>query len=122
MSEKVLLSDVFAAVDAKDAEAFMSFLSDDAVFRYGSQEPVSGRAAIRGLVEGFFGSMRSMSHRLDDTWERDDAVVCQGEVTYVPMGGGDVTLPFVNIFRLDGGLIRDYLIYVDPTPLTAGDR
>ena len=47
-------------------------------------------------------------------------LVCEGDVTYTKLDGSEVTLPFVNIFEIDGGLIVDYRIYVDVGPLYAG--
>jgi len=114
---RVDLEQLLGAVDRKDVDAFVSFLAEDAVFRYGSQDPVRGKAAIRDSVAMFLGMIPAISHRLIDTWERDDTLVCQGEVTYTLLDGREVTIPFVNVFRLDGELIRDYLVYVDPTPL-----
>ena len=34
------LTDLFAAIDANDAAAFVGFLTDDAVFRFGSAPSV----------------------------------------------------------------------------------
>ncbi len=117
MKTNLPMSDVFRSIDGKDADAFVSFLTDDAVFRYGSQAPVSGREAIHQYVTEFFGMLEGLRHRLIDTWESEGCVVCQGEVTYFKKDGNEVTVPFVNVFRLDGDRISEYLVHVDPTPL-----
>jgi ketosteroid isomerase-like protein len=111
------ISQLFEAIDAKDADAFASFLTETAVFRYGSQQAVQGKEAIRGYVSAFFGSVEALRHQVIDTWEREDSMVCQGVVTYTRGDGRDVSVPFTNILRFEGDLIRDYLVYVDPTPL-----
>ena len=46
-------------------------------------------------------------------------LVSQGVVTYTRLDGGKVTVPFVNVFSMQGKLVQDYLIYVDNTPLYA---
>jgi ketosteroid isomerase-like protein len=112
------ISQLFQTVDAKDADAFASFLSENAVFRYGSQPAVQGKEAIRGYVSAFFGSLEALRHQVIDTWEREDSMVCQGVVTYTRGDGSDVSVPFTNIFRFEGDLIRDYLVYIDPSPLS----
>ena len=117
MSAKISISELFSAIDRKDADAFVSHLTEDAVFRYGSQEPVQGRDAVRDYVVGFLGSVRALRHRPMDTWEGDDSLVCEGEVTYMRHDGSEVTIPFTNIFRLEGDKVRDYHVYIDPTPL-----
>jgi ketosteroid isomerase-like protein len=92
-------------------------LTDDAVFRYGAQEPVNGREAIRGYVDGFFGTIASLEHQVIETWKGDGSLVCRGEVAYTKLDGARVRVPFTNVFRLEGDLIREYLVYIDPTPL-----
>lgn len=111
------ISKLFETIDAKDADAFASFLSENAVFRYGSQPAVQGKEAIRGYVSAFFGSLEALHHQVVDTWEREDSMVCQGVVTYTKGDGRDVSVPFTNIFRFEGERIRDYLVFIDPSPL-----
>jgi ketosteroid isomerase-like protein len=117
MKSELDLSKVLASVDGKDADTFSSYLADDAVFRYGSQQPVKGRQAVREYVAGFFGTVAALEHRVIETWEGDDSLVCRGEVTYTRHDGAQVMVPFTNVLKLEGGRIRNYLVYIDPTPL-----
>ncbi len=117
MATKIKLEDVFAIIDRKDADGFAEHLTEDAVFRFGSQEPVHGRQAVRDYVAGFFGTIKALRHRLGDRWEGDGSLVCAGEVTYTLLDGRNVTLPFVDVFRLEGDAISDWLIYIDPAPM-----
>ncbi len=117
MATQMRLSELFQSIDAKDADAFVSHLTANAVFRYGSGEPVQGREAIREYVAGFFGTIKALRHQLIDTWERDDSLVCQGEVTYTRHDDSEVTVPFTDIFKLENDQVSDYLVYIDPTPL-----
>ena len=112
-----LLSDLFRAIDAKDARGFLDFLTPDATFRYANAPAVTGRDGIEGAVEGFFVSIRALSHRVLATWADTDSLVCQGEVTYTRHDGSVLTLPFANVLRLREGLIREYQVYIDLTPL-----
>jgi len=45
---------MFASIDAKDGPGFVSYLTDDAVFRFGCAPHAQGRDAIQAAVEGFF--------------------------------------------------------------------
>jgi ketosteroid isomerase-like protein len=65
---------LFAAIDAQDGAAFVSFLTDDAVFRFGSAPPVRGRAAVKAAVEAFFSSIAGLSHSIDQTLGDGDTV------------------------------------------------
>lgn len=111
--------DVFAAVDAKDAARFVSFLSEDAIFRFANNPAASGRSAIQGAVSAFFASIHSCSHELLRFWPGATACAVQGAVTYIRLDGQRVTLPFANVFVMRGALIAEYLVYVDVTPLYA---
>ncbi len=109
---------LFRAIDTKDAEAFVGHLTEDAVFSYGSQPAVEGRTAIRDVVAAFFDMFAGLEHRIADVHEvAPDRAVVEGYVTYSRNGKPRVTLPFANTFRLRDGKIRDYRIYIDPSPL-----
>ena len=44
-------------------------------------------------------------------------MICRGEVTYTRLDGSTLSVPFVNVLKLEGSLIRDYLIYADTSEL-----
>lgn len=111
------IGDLLASIDGMDADKFVSFMTDDAKFRYGSNPPVAGKAAIREYVAQFFGMFKGMRHELVDSWSHPDAVFVQGDVTYVKHDGSELTLPFLNCFKMFGDKVQEYLIYIDPTPL-----
>jgi ketosteroid isomerase-like protein len=109
---------LFAAIDTSDIDAFMAWLTDDCTFVYGSGDPVRGAGAVRQMVEGFLASFAAVAHRVDATWESDNAAVTEGTVTYITTDERSITLPFCNVLHLaEDGRIRDYRIYIDPTPL-----
>ena len=110
---------LFASIDAMDTESFLSFIREDATFRFGSSPAVKGHAEIRAAVEGFFASFAALRHDLRRIVADGDAVVCEGEVTYTRHDGSSVTLPYVNVFEVDDGLISLYRVYIDIGPLFA---
>lgn len=118
-TEGVHFKKLFASIDAMDAESFLSFIREDATFRFGSSPAVKGHAEIRAAVEGFFSSFAALKHDLQRVVADGDAVVCEGEVTYTKHDGSTITLPFVNVFEVDGGLISLYRVYIDIGPLFA---
>lgn len=109
---------LFAAIDGFDADGFAAHLSDDVEFVYGSGEPVRGRDAVRAHVAGFFTAFDGIEHSIDEVWRpASDVVVMEGRVCYRRAGLPDVRVPFVNVLRMRDGAIRQYRIYVDPSPL-----
>ena len=113
------LNNLFDAIDRMDAAGFTSFLTEDAVFRFGNAPQVNGQANIQASVEGFFSSIAGIKHRILNVWENQKSIAIQGEVTYIRKDGKKITLPFANVFKMQGSLIREYLIYIDIAPLFA---
>ena len=110
---------LFAAIDRQDATAFVGYLTEDAVFRFGSAPAVRGREAIRAAVDGFFGTIAGCSHDVRKTLRDGSTLVCEGEVTYRRQNDTEITLPFTDIFEYDNDLISHYKIYLDISPLYA---
>lgn len=119
MSDNSWYEGILGAVDAKDAAGFVSYLTDDATFKWGAQDAVHGKRAVQDYVAGFLGMFRGTRHVLLETVESGDTRVCRGEVTYLMQDGREVPSPFCNVFHMEGDRIRDYLIYLDPSPLAA---
>lgn len=110
---------LFEAIDAQDGAAFVGYLTDDAVFRFGSSPAVQGRAAVQAAVEGFFGTIGGLAHSIDKTIRDRNTLVCEGEVTYTRHDGSTIAIPFVDVFEFQDGLIAEYKIYIDIGPLYA---
>ncbi len=120
MQMPAVVRDVMQAVDAKDAVHFADCLTSDAIFRYANAPVVKGPDAIRASVAQFFDAVQALRHDLLAVWTKDDMVFCKGEVSYVRHDGSKAgPFPFVNLFRLRGDKIAEYLIYVDISPLFA---
>ncbi len=114
---KTEIKQLFQTVDNRDTDAFLTFLSDDVVFRFGNAEPVKGKENVGGAVQSFFESIKALSHDLHDIWEHPGAVVCHGMVTYTRRDSTTLTVPFADIFQIDGDLVRDYMIFIDVSQL-----
>lgn len=112
------VTDVFKAVDSKDASAFVTHLTPDAVFRYANNPAVTGQEAIRQSVAQFFDAVKALHHDVSRTWVQDEMVFCKGEVDYVRHDGSKAgPFPFINVFTMKNEKIAEYLIYVDISPL-----
>ena len=110
---------LFAAIDGKNTPEFLDFLTEDAEFRFANLPGAHGRTAIAAAVDAFFASIADSRHSMLRNWQDSTSAVCQGEVEYTRHDGGRVSLPFVNVFEMDGERVRRYLIYIDVGPLYA---
>jgi len=115
------IRELFAAVDAGDAERVGSFVTDGVRFWFGSAESLTGRAALVAASRQFSASIAGLNHEITDLWQPEPGtVVAELRVTYRRHEGVELTLPCCNIFRLSSdGLVDDYRIYMDVNPVFA---
>jgi ketosteroid isomerase-like protein len=114
---KEFLGQLFTAIDSMASERFAAFLTEDAVFHFGSAPPVRGKSAIEAAVATFFSSIAGCRHTLRASWSGVDSLVCEGRVCYTRKDGSEINLPFADVFELRGELIAAYRIYIDIAPL-----
>jgi ketosteroid isomerase-like protein len=113
-------TDLFADVDRKDAALFANYLADDAVFRFANADEVVGKDNIESTLGAFYDAIKALSHERQGLWEADDSTVVWSDVTYTRLDDSQLTVPVVTIIRRnDDGLIVDYRIFMDATPLFA---
>ncbi len=117
MPQPSWLEPLFRAIDAKDPDAFASFLTEQAIFRFGNAEPVCGKRAVRDAVASFFSAIAGLRHTIRETWTQPDAVLLHGQVTYTRHDGSTLGVPFANVLKLEGDLVREYLIFADVSAL-----
>ncbi len=113
------LTKIASAIDAKDSDNFASYFTEDGIFRFGNSEPEHGKQNVRNYVAEFFKMIDKSEHKVINFWEKDGSVVWQGEVIYTRLDEKKVNVNFTNILYLNGDLIKEYLIYIDNTPLFA---
>lgn len=109
-------------VDRKDADAFADAFTPDAWLRFGNNEPLLGRDAIREGIAGFFTMFESLRHESNGTTFSDGTLVLEANVTYTLFGGGTVTVPACTIYRFadtsgEKPQAHKCQIYVDLAPL-----
>lgn len=80
---------------------------------------VEGRDAVRDFVVGFFGALGGIRHELVERIESPGRIAMHGFVTYTRKDGSTLRVPFANVFRMRGGLVGDYLIFIDNAALFA---
>jgi len=111
------LNNLFNAIDSKNVDGFKAFISDDCNFCFANLPAVNGATEIGEFLRVFYGSIRSIDHRLNEWWQIEDGIICHGTVTYTRLDKSTLTVPFANIFKLRGEKIFDYRIYTDNSDL-----
>ena len=110
---------IFADIDSMDPDKFVAHLTPDVTFRFGNNDPVTGRAAVREGVAGFFTTISGMHHHILDVYESGETVIAKIDVEYLRQDGKSVTVPNADILVFDGDLVRDWQIYIDLAPVFA---
>ncbi len=113
------VAQVFADIDAFDPDKFVAHLTPDAVFRFGNGDPLTGRAAVKEAVAGFFSTIDGLTHHIRNVWEFGDTTIVQIDIDYHRKDGKTVTVPNADILTYDGELVRDWRIYIDLAPVYA---
>lgn len=119
LSPREFAAATFKAVDDMDEKRFSNCLAEDGVFVFGNADPVKGRAAIAEYVKNFLSMIRASVHDLSDVWQIDDNIITRLRVTYTRHDGKKLSFPCVTVWQIRDGLIADYRIYIDNTPLFA---
>ena len=113
------VGEMFGAVDMMSPDRFVSYLTEDAIFKFGNGPAVTGRANIEKAVGDFFASIKGLRHKIVNTWEVGSSIFCEIEVTYTRHDMKTVVLPCLNLFGMKNGKIKDYKIFIDISPLYA---
>jgi uncharacterized protein (TIGR02246 family) len=105
-----------AAADANDADSFASYFSDDAYFRFGNAEPLSGKAAIAEATAATVSATYPVRHRVDQVVEVGSQVFCRFTILATKPDGEVLDLPCVTVIGLADGKIVDYRVHMDISP------
>lgn len=111
---------MFGRIDTMDVPGLLDHLAPNVVFQFGSNDPVTGRERVGEIVTSVFLGLNSISHEFLDLLEFGDVSVCQLVTTYGLPDGCTKSLPAAVIVRQrPDGLVADYRIYQDVSPLWA---
>ena len=110
---------MFKVIDAEDAQGFADYFCEDGTFVFGSFPPARSKSAIRDFVAGFFSSLNGLHHDLVQIEAAGGLLYIHFKATYEVHDGRKVTIPGLETVRMNGDLIEEYVIYMDPSPLQA---
>lgn len=115
-----LLTDYFAAMEAKDSERIGAYYADDITLTFANAPTITGRKTVLAQMTTLLGKVDSLAHPLINVWQEDNGVVVL-EVTSVWRfpDGTEATINACSIFTLADGKFTDQRIYVDNSPINA---
>jgi limonene-1,2-epoxide hydrolase len=111
---------VFETMDSGNA---MKYFSADASYRFGNYPPAVGIDQIRqAATSSHMSAIKKAIFDVKEILEFGDVVVCELDISYVRNDDSSVTLPCMDYFRFEHGLIKDMRIYMDANPLFAAHQ
>tara|TARA_B100000315_G_C14568805_1_gene584371 strand:- start:1365 stop:1724 length:360 start_codon:yes stop_codon:yes gene_type:complete len=108
---------LFKAVDSKDSERFVKYLTEDVSFRFGNGPTVKGKAAVLDSVNGLFAGLKGLEHQIIEIYQQADTIFFHGFVTYTRLDSSTLKVAFANVFKMQAELIKEYLIFADTSEL-----
>lgn len=108
-----VVMDFVDAWNARDFDRIMSFFDDDSFYHNLPMDPVTGTAAIRGVLEAFFNSASDIDWVVHAISETADGTVLTERSDKFLINGKWMTLPVMGAFEMDGTIIRKWRDYFD---------
>jgi ketosteroid isomerase-like protein len=120
MSKIDIVKHLIKLFEVMNVDEFLTYLTDDAVYRFGNYPAAVGKAAVEATVKAsHLDHIKGIVFDITNIWEIDDAVVCELEIKYTRMDDSVLTLPCLDIFRMTGDKVSAMLVYMDASPLFA---
>ena len=102
------------AMDQKDLDAYVSFLSEDCALQMNNEEPVQGKVAIAGKLGPYWKTFDKIEHDLLNIYGTDQAYVLEALNHYVRVDQRQVSLRAVAFTDLnDSGKVTSVRLYTD---------
>ncbi len=120
MSNLQRVQDFIATWNERDFEAMLSFFDDRSFYHNLPMDPVTGREAIRGVLEGFFNMGSEIDWVVHAIAETADGTVLTERTDRFLINGKWFELPVMGAFELDGRIIRAWRDYFDMKKFEAG--
>ncbi|HDS1738320.1 nuclear transport factor 2 family protein [Pseudomonas putida] len=115
------LTEMFRKVDLMSADGFVSYLASDVKFRFGNAPELVGKANVLAGIEAFFANIAGLEHVLVDEWTERGTTILRFDTHYTRHDRSIFVAPCCAVLQFNGeGLIDDYRIYADVSPLFSG--
>ena len=111
-NEKIV-SNFCQAWSRMNLDEILGFMSDDAVYHNIPMAPAKGKAAIRGVVDGFLKMADAIDFKINQTTSSGNVVMNERVDSFVYKGGKKGSVPVVGVFEVSGGKITAWRDYFD---------
>lgn len=99
-------------IESKDIDSAVALLADDVSYENMPIDPISGRDAVRQVLEGFLQPAVHVEWRVLREWEVGGTVINE-RLDRFQIGDGWLELPVAGFFQVEDGLITIWRDYFD---------
>lgn len=121
-----IIQRLFAAGEAapgdptKSDEFATFFIEENPQYQFGNADILVTREAIRDSSVEFSSKIKGLKHIIKNVWQPEkNVVIVQLDVAYYRFDNNTVTLPVMDLFRFEGDLISELLIFENVDPVLA---
>jgi hypothetical protein len=108
----------YSAVDAMDAEAYRTFLSEDCKLQFGNGPVVSCNNEIIGGIRHFWEAINGLDHSFINVLGSSRHFAAEALIDYTRKDNTLVTIPCVTVIERNAeGLAKSLKIFIDTTPI-----
>jgi limonene-1,2-epoxide hydrolase len=99
-------------IESKDIDSAVALLADNVSYENMPIDPISGRDAVRQVLEGFLQPAVHVEWRVLREWEVGGTVINE-RLDRFQIGDGWLELPVAGFFQVEDGLITIWRDYFD---------
>jgi ketosteroid isomerase-like protein len=113
-----MLTEYFAAMEAKNSQEFGSYYAEDMTLTFGNSPEIKGRDNIISAFSDALDKVVSLGHDLVNVWEEEGGVVFFEDIgRWTLRGGAVIEIKAASKITVVDGKFVDQRIYVDNAPL-----
>lgn len=112
LSNIATIRDFCAAWSRRDPEELAEFFTDDGTYHNMPIQPVSGKETVKGFITNFLATWTETDWEIISIAEAGETVFCE-RIDKTKTTQGDVDLPCVGVFEMEGGKIKVWRDYFD---------
>ena len=111
----VMINQVLELINNRDLDEAFEFYDSDYIYHGPGGQELRGRDGIRGLWELFLAGFPDLTASVDDVIAEGNSVALRwtvkgthtGEFLGIPASNKPITLPIIEVFRIENGILAE---------------
>ncbi|MEX0666556.1 MAG: limonene-1,2-epoxide hydrolase family protein [Acidimicrobiia bacterium] len=113
-----IVTALITANEARDVDALLAVLTDDALYENVPMSPLKGHAEIRSMLEGFLSSATNVAWEVLHQVEQGNVVMNERVDRFVMADGKNISIRVAGLFEIRDGKVAVWRDYFDLAEFT----